>query len=151
MIAQPASNSRGFSLIELLTVVVVLGILAGIALPTLRGATYRADAAKVVSDMEAVRFAVFEFREDNARLPGTAAWGTTPPDLAPYLDQMSFTYRDLEYKLGGNGSTKVEFRVRYPRGSPIGDALRRFRRPGNDEGSVSWTSRKTKFRILVDP
>lgn len=145
-----ASSRSAFTLIEVVTVAVILGIFAGIALPSFRRATYWAHAAKVVADMNAVRLAVFEFREDNARLPGTARWGQTPPDLIPYLDQMPFVYKDLEYRLWANDRRgNVEFRVRYPTRSPIGDALSRFRRPGTESGSVSWTPRETKFRLLV--
>ncbi len=144
-------NRSGFTLIELITVVVIIGILAGIALPSFQKVTYRADAAKIVTDMAAVRLAVFEFREDNGRLPRTGRRGETPPDLIPYLDQMSFVYKDVEYRLKVNSRKgDVQFEVRYPRRSRIGDALKQHRRPGNDSGSVSWTSRKTKFRLLVD-
>ena len=150
MTAPAPSKRTGFTFIELLTVMVLLGILGGIALPNLRSAIFRADAAKIVTDMTAVRFAVLEFREENGSLPRTARCAATPPDLIPYLDQMPFSYKDVEYRLfTNNRQGKVEFSVRYPRRSLIGDALKRFRSPGGDAGSVSWTSRETKFRILV--
>lgn len=151
MNTRSAPNRSGFTLIEVVTVAVIFGILAGSALPNLLGAMHRAHATKIVADMNTVRLAVFEFREDNGRLPGTARWGQTPPDMMPYLDQMPFVYKDLEYRLSVNSRRgRVEFRVRYPRGSPIGEALSRFRRPGRESGSVSWTSRETKFRLLVN-
>ena len=126
----PKVDSRrgGFSLIELLTTMIVIGILSGIAIPYLRDAVYRADARKVMTDVSAIRFAVMEFREDNGRLPNTASWGTTPPDLVPYLNNVDF--------------------VRYPRRHPVGMALRAFERPGRDSGTVTWNNRRSRFRLL---
>lgn len=142
-------SRRGFTIIEMLIVLAILGILGGIALPSLRGAVYRADATKVVTDMTAVRQAVFDYREDSGELPRTARWGTAPPQLAPYLDGLPFTYKDLEYRLVSNVRRgRVDFIVRYPGGSFIGAALQRFRRPGTESGSVTWSRRRTVFRLL---
>jgi prepilin-type N-terminal cleavage/methylation domain-containing protein len=146
----PRCRSRsGFSLLELLGALVVLGVLAGIAVPNFRAAVYRADATKIVTDMTAVRLAVFELREESGRLPRRARWGSIPPELVPYLDNVSFTYKDLQYRLTTNTRRgRVDFLVRYPRNSPIGNALQRFRRPGKDSGSVTWSRRRTRFRLL---
>jgi len=139
----------GFTLIELLTTMIILGIVGGIAAPILRGATYRADASKVATDMAAVRTAVFEYREDANRLPRTAAWRTVPRELVPYLNNVLFVYENLDYRLVvTQAQGRVDFIVRYPRASPIGGALRRFRRPGNDSGSVAWSATQTRWRLL---
>jgi prepilin-type N-terminal cleavage/methylation domain-containing protein len=142
---------RGFVLIELLTALAVLAILGGIALPSLRAAVYRADAAKVVTDMTAVRQALFDYREDSNRLPRTSPWGRAPPELESYLEELPFRYKDLDYRVVVNRRRgRVDFYVRYPRGSHIGAALQRFRRPGSDSGSVIWSLRRTAFRLLED-
>ncbi len=128
---------------------IVLGIVGGTAAPTLRSATYRADATKVASDMTTVRSAVFEYREDAGRLPRTAAWRTIPRDLASHFNNVQFVYKDVDYRLVTTAAQgRVDFIVRYPRGSPIGAALRRFRRPGNDSGSVTWSATQTRWRLL---
>ena len=148
MIKGRVSGRGGLTLIELLVTVGVLGILAGVVLPTLRSATYRADASRIASDMTLVRTAVFEFSEDNNRLPASAGWGVVPPDLAPYIN-LQFTYKDLDYRLVTRPRRgRVEFRVRYPRRSPIGAALQTFRNPGSASGSVTWTARQTRWRLI---
>lgn len=140
----------GFSLIELLTVMIVIGILSAIAIPYLRDAAYRADARKVMTDVSAIRVAVYEYREDNNNsLPPTARWGTVPPQLVPYLNNVDFQYKDLEYRLrtrARRGRTDVF--VRYPRNHPIGLALRVFENPGNGSGTVTWNRRRARFRLL---
>ena len=63
-------NGRaGFTLIEVLTVSVLLGALAGIATPQLSRAIHRAAAAKVVADAHNLSLAARAF---------TAAGGTLP-------------------------------------------------------------------------
>lgn len=141
----------GFTLLELLVTLSVMGTLAGIAVPNFRSAVYRADAAKIMADMNVVRLAVFELREESGGLPGRARWGSVPADLVPLLDNISFTYKNLEYRLTTNARRgRVDFLVRYPRDSPIGNALKRFRRAGRDSGSVTWSRTRTRFRLLEE-
>lgn len=139
----------GFSLMEMLTAMIVLSILGGVAIPTMKVAVDRAEARKVMTDVNAVRVAVFEFREDHGRLPARARWGTLPAELAPYVNNVDFGYKDLEYRLVSNERRgRVDVLVRYPRRHPIGDALQTFSRPGRDSGSVTVNARRARFRLL---
>ena len=147
--ARRKAGQGGFSLIELLTVMVVIGILAAIAMPTMKDAVYRADARKVMTDVAAIRTAIYQFREDANRLPRRARWGTIPPDLEPYLNNVQFEYKGLRYRLiSRNRRGRVDIIVRYNRRDPIGAALQAFARPGRDSGSITWNRRRTRFRIL---
>lgn len=132
----------GFTIIELLVVFVVLGILAGIAVPKVRTATSKAEAARVVSDARSVALAVEGYRHDQDELPGSAGWGVTPPELVSYLPTgMVFSYKDLDYRLvtqAKQGESYLE--VRYSKKDLIGMALQRF--AGAD---VTWTKTKTTF------
>ena len=149
MITQRSSGRRGFSLIELLIVVVIIGILAGVAIPNLKSAIYKADAVKVLADMTTIRLAVFQYMEDNHELPGQVGRGNAPPSLAPYIGDMAFTYKDLIYDIDmSRRRNVVEFEVYFPRGSPVGAELARYRTGGNEAGSVIWSSKKIMW-ILV--
>jgi len=87
------SDQRGFTLIELLVSMMILGILAGIAVPKLRKATFKAHAAHVVADAHTVHLAAAEFLTENGRYPGASGWGAVPPDLVEYLpDGYDFEY-----------------------------------------------------------
>ena len=141
----------GFSLIELLTTMVVIGILSAIAAPYLRGAIDRADARKIVSDVAAIRVGLMEYREEHDGLPGTADWGEIPPDLAPFLNNVDFTYKDVEYQVRTTDAHgRVDVFVRYPEQSPISEALLTFDRPGDDAGSMTWDRERMRFRLLED-
>lgn len=76
----------GFSLIELMIVVAIIGILAAIALPSYQILTVRARVAEGLSLMGGVRPAIADFYEANGELPtGLTALGlngdSTPPPV----------------------------------------------------------------------
>lgn len=150
MSARTLTDRRaGFSLIELLTTMVVISILAAIAIPNFKESVARADARKVLSDVSAIRTALFEYREDAGRLPRTARWGTVPPDLEPYLNNVDFEYKSIEYRLRSRRRRgRVDILLRYNRNNEIAAALRTFARPGSDSGSITWNRRRMRFRLL---
>lgn len=59
-------NSKGFTLIELMVVIVVIGILAGIAIPRFMGAQDRARIGSAESDINAMRQALGLYEIDNS-------------------------------------------------------------------------------------
>ncbi|HTK51137.1 MAG TPA: prepilin-type N-terminal cleavage/methylation domain-containing protein [Gemmatimonadaceae bacterium] len=78
---------RGFSLIELMTVVSVLGLLVAIAIPRYRDTKRRAFAAKIAADFNTVRVAAYNYFADNNTYPPDGSPGVPPAALVPYLPQ----------------------------------------------------------------
>jgi len=92
-------DRRGVTLVELLTVVVVIGILANIAMPLYRNVTERADAAKIISDYHAIQVAAYSHFAANNSFPPTAPEGQVPPLLVPFLPEgFRFTYKTATYR-----------------------------------------------------
>jgi type IV pilus assembly protein PilA len=70
------SNAKGFTLIELMIVVAIIGILAAVALPAYQDYTKRAKLSEVILAASACRTAVSEFVQSNGGVAATAsAWG----------------------------------------------------------------------------
>jgi len=61
-------NNRGFTLIELMVVVVIIGILAAIAIPNYVALTARAKEASVKQNMHTLQVAIEDFRVINGYL-----------------------------------------------------------------------------------
>lgn len=88
----------GFTIVELLTVMIVLGLLAGIAVLKYIDLRHRARAAAVAGDLHAVRIAAYGAMYESGSWPAEASAGDVPPTLAPYLPT-NFSFVKPEYTL----------------------------------------------------
>jgi len=61
----------GFTLLEIMVVIVILGILASLVVPNLMGNKEQADRQKAVSDIVALENALDMYKLDNSRFPTT--------------------------------------------------------------------------------
>ena len=64
-------NERGFTLIELMVVIVILGILAGLIIPRIMGRPDEARRAKARIQLEAIETALKLYKLDNGNYPAT--------------------------------------------------------------------------------
>lgn len=88
----------GFSLIELLIALLIIGILASIAIPTYQGMIIRARATQVAGDLNTIKLAAYNYTADHHTWPPETAAGQVPAGLAPYLPD-NFTFVRNNYEL----------------------------------------------------
>ena len=80
-------GKKGFTLIELVIVIAILGILAGIAIPRFLDATATARGARIVADLRTIDSAIVIYNAKTGSLPtapeqiSTAATAETPNNL----------------------------------------------------------------------
>ncbi len=92
------SERKGFTMVEMLTVAVVMGTLARVGTPTFHEVLLRARAAAVAGDFETVRVAVLNYYADHLEWPDDGYTGQVPGGLEPYLpDNFSFVRQGYRF------------------------------------------------------
>jgi prepilin-type N-terminal cleavage/methylation domain-containing protein len=99
-------NRHGFTLVELLVVVLIIAILTTIAVPNMRGALMRARAAEAVGDLQVLRVAVLQYLGDKHQWPPDASVGVVPTGLADYLPD-GWTMTKENYQMNYDNWTSV--------------------------------------------
>jgi prepilin-type N-terminal cleavage/methylation domain-containing protein len=102
-------NRRGFTFIEMLVVMIVMGILAGIAVLKYIDLRNHATAATIARDVETIRLGAYNHWADHENFPSEAGAGVVPAMLVSYLpqqfsfDKTRYTYDWDNFGSGGGG------------------------------------------------
>ncbi|CCP04145.1 Type II secretion system protein outG [Erwinia amylovora Ea644] len=89
-------QQSGFTLLEIMVVIVILGILASLVIPSLMGNKDRADRQKAVSDIITLENSLDMYRLDNSRYP-TTAQGLKALVTRPTAEPVPRNYRSDGY------------------------------------------------------
>ena len=82
---------QGFTLIELMIVVAIIGILAAVALPAYQDYTVRAKVSEIMIAASAMKNSVAEFYQTRNRMPDSGSIGTVSQNSA-YVSTVSYAY-----------------------------------------------------------
>jgi len=78
-------NQKGFTLMELMIVIVIIGVLAAVGVPAYKGYTDRAKKAACDAQIKTVKTAVGMYYADEGKYPD----GLTAANLATYIDNIT--------------------------------------------------------------
>ena len=80
---------QGFTLIELMIVVAIIGILAAVALPAYQDYTVRAKMSEVILAMSACRTSITEVYQSGGSQPSVGSWGCESGVASKYVAGIS--------------------------------------------------------------
>ncbi|MFC2149275.1 type II secretion system protein GspG [Candidatus Auribacterota bacterium] len=95
------NREKGFTLLELLTVIAIIIILAGILIPAVGKVRQKAKSARAQADIESLCIAVKMYEAD---------FGAYPPDVAGSNDFKAYIGVELENTSIGDAGPYIEFR-----------------------------------------
>ena len=81
----PAGNQSGFTLIELMIVVAIIGILVALALPAYQGFAVKAKVSEAIVGMGECRVVVTELYQTGSTAPAAGAWGCEKAAPSKYV------------------------------------------------------------------
>ena len=84
-------SSRGFTVLELMTVLTIVAIIMSIAVPAYWNMVRQVRASHAVADLQSLRAAAYLYFGDHAEWPEEVQLGVVPAELKPYLrEEMEF-------------------------------------------------------------
>jgi len=83
-------NGKGFTLVEIMVVVIIIGFLASLAIPAFQRARLNVQFTRFVNDARTFAAALETYYLETGIKPVDSGTGTLDPDFAPYVKAAAF-------------------------------------------------------------
>lgn len=109
-------SRRGFTMVEMVVVVAIVGILAGFAFPRLQATRQKAVATQAIGAVTTIRQGLLAYFAEKNTWPDDAARGVVPSGLETYVTSGTFqtSAYQIEYSVVTLGTDQVPAVVIYP-------------------------------------
>jgi type II secretion system protein G len=114
----PARRSAGFTLVELLVVIVILGVLAGVVIFAVSGVTSKASSNACQTDVKSVENALEVWKAQNGTYPSLGAAGQAQLTTGPNATLRSWP-SSSQYTITLDASVAGQVDVTLPGGTPV--------------------------------
>lgn len=128
-------SNGGFSLVELLTVIAIIAILAAIIFPVMSSVRARANENNCMTNLQQIGQAVQMFKQDNRRYPMILGSQVIAPGGGPYTGGTPDMFENAKDKYLFPEYTKSSIKVFHCPSSKVAntrDIIRGYKRPGMD-------------------
>jgi prepilin-type N-terminal cleavage/methylation domain-containing protein len=143
MSAHRSMDRAGLTIVELLLVMVIVSILAGLAIPNYQNVVTKARAADLLGRIDVVEVAAQNYLGDNNTWPTEAGTGVIPAGVGTYLpENFSFTGPDFQLDWE-NGGGLIGIGI-VTDNEPLGNALVDIAGPGR------WFVSGNRYVFILD-
>jgi prepilin-type N-terminal cleavage/methylation domain-containing protein len=115
-------SERGFTIVELLIVIVVIGILAAITIVSFNGVTSKANTTNAAANANAVQKVAEAFNSDNSKYPATTADFTATANSVKLPTGVSLLTGSTALS-NANGKTSILYKYKGASTAPTGGSV----------------------------
>lgn len=153
-----AIQNRGFSLIELVIVVIIIGVLGAIAIPRMSRGTEGARVSAFIAELNNFSTVIEQYRLEHLKNPADSSTGQAPPELVEYLRDNSW---EGKTPIGGHwdieandlGAITLAVGVHFQSDVPDVDALQKIDSTiddGNFETGIFQRLASDRYYLIIE-
>jgi type IV pilus assembly protein PilA len=104
------NRQAGFTIVELMIVIMIIGVLAALVLPSMRSNAARARMSEAILSLSTCKSAVTELYMSGGDPPGAGNWGCEASNVSVYVDSITTSNEGvIRASLRGFNDLRIDF------------------------------------------